>query len=122
MFGGIVVDGSSACVPGENIGVNDEEGFVGGNDEDETADAYESPAASSYGTKRSLPLNRAATSSTATSPMKKTKNQMVKVMRNIHTTLETNCKLANKVMSGEHLEEKIKEVQSMAVRCGAKEG
>jgi hypothetical protein len=33
-----------------------------------------------------------------------------------------NCKIANKVMLGEHLDEVIKEVQSMVVRCGSKEG
>jgi hypothetical protein len=47
---------------------------------------------------------------------------MVKVMQNIHATLKENCKIANKAMLCEHLDEVIKEVQSMAVRCGAKEG
>jgi hypothetical protein len=43
---------------------------------------------------------------------------MVKVMQNIHATLKENCKIANKAMLCEHLDEVIKEVQSMAVRCG----
>jgi hypothetical protein len=110
MFGGIVVDGSSACTPGEVLGGNDEE--------DVAVDG--SPATSSYAPKGSFPRNR-ATARTATSPLKP-KNQMVKVMQNIHATLKENCKIANKVMLGEHLDEVIREVQSMAVRCGAKEG
>jgi hypothetical protein len=62
------------------------------------------------------------TASSSTSPLKKSKNQMVKVIQKIHATLENNCNIANKVMLGEHLEEQIKEVQSMAVRCGSREG
>jgi hypothetical protein len=121
MFGGIVVDGSSACTPGEVLGGNDEEdvvvdGCYGGDDRN----TFASPATSSYAPKGSFPRNR-ATASTATSPLKP-KNQTVKVMQNIHATLKEKCKIANKVMLGEHLDEVIREVQSMAVRCGAKEG
>jgi hypothetical protein len=103
--------------------------MFGGNDEEEVAvggcyggddcDTFASPATSSYAPKGSFPRNQ-ATASTAC-PLKP-KNQMVKVMQNIHATLKENCKIANKVMICEHLDEVIKEVQSMAVRCGAKEG
>jgi hypothetical protein len=121
MFGGIVVDGSSACAPGEMFGGTEEEEFTAGGFYDgDDSDTYASPGTSSYVPNKSLPRNR-ATASTATSPVKP-KNQMVKVMQNIHATLKENCKIANKVMLGEHLDEVIKEVQSMAVRFGAKEG
>ena len=102
LFGGIVVDGSSACVPGEVVGGgadggdgNGGEGANGGDFDGGDSDAYVSPATSSYAPKRSL--NR-ATASTATSHVKQSKNQMVKVMDKIHATLEKNCNLANKVM------------------------
>jgi hypothetical protein len=119
MFGGIVVDGSSACAPREAFERTEEEGLAVEQHGDDS-ETYASPHTSAYVSKRSL-LNR-GTASSSTSPLKKSKNQMVKVMQKIHATLENNCNIANKVMLGEHLEEQIKEVQSMASRCGAREG
>ena len=113
------MDGSSACAPGEAVERDEEEGLPVADQQGDDIDAFTTPPTSAYH-KRSQ-LNR-ATASTATSPLKQPKNQMVKVMQKIHATLENNCKIANNAMLGEHLEEKIKEVQSMAVRCGAREG
>ncbi|XP_025800210.1 uncharacterized protein LOC112879986 [Panicum hallii] len=121
MFGGIVVDGSSACAPGEAVERNEDEGLAAGDQQGDDSDMYSTPPSTAHVPNRRSSLNRASGSS-ATSPLKQPKNQMVKVMQKIHATLENNCKIANKVMLGEHLEEKIKEVQSMAVRCGAREG
>jgi hypothetical protein len=121
MFGGIVVDGSSACAPGEAVERNEDEGLPAGDQQGDDTDMYSTPPSTAHVPNRRSSLNRASGSS-ATSPLKQPKNQMVKVMQKIHATLENNCKIANKVMLGEHLEEKIKEVQSMAVRCGAREG
>jgi hypothetical protein len=121
MFGGIVVDGSSACAPGEAVERNEDEGLSAGDQQGDDTDMYSTPPSTAHVPNRTSSLNRAS-GSTATCPLKQPKNQMVKVMQKIHATLENNCKIANKVMLGEHLEEKIKEVQSMAVRCGAREG
>jgi hypothetical protein len=120
MFGVIVVDGSSACALGEPFERTEEDWFAAEDQQGHGSDTYATPPTSAYGSKTSL-LNR-ATTSTATSPLKQSKNQMVKVMQKIHATLENNYNIANKVMLGDHLEEKIKEVQSMAVWCGAREG
>jgi hypothetical protein len=119
MFRGIVVDGSSACAPGEAFERTEEEGLAAEEQQGDDSETYASPHTSAYVSKRSL-LNHGTGSST--SPLKKSKNQMVKVMQKIYATLENNCNIANKVTLGEHLEEQIKEVQSMAVWCGAREG
>ena len=110
LFGGIIVDGSGACAPGEELGVDE---FAA--DDNET---YTSTPSSSV-SKR--PSHRAS-DSTATSPKKRTKNPMVKVMQGIHETLKNNCRISERIMLGEHLDEQIKEVLQIAVRCGAREG
>jgi hypothetical protein len=43
-------------------------------------------------------------------------------MRNIQTTMDTNCDIANKVMQGEFRFNSIKEVMDLVVDCGAAEG
>lgn len=55
-----------------------------------------------------------------TIPLKNTKSPMVRVMKNIHATLETNCSISNKVKLGQHLDELIKELLDMAVACAEK--
>ena len=100
MFGGIVVDGSYACAPGEEFGGNDEEGFVAGASYDgDDCDTYASTATSSYVSKKTFQLNR-ATASTPTIVLKHSKNPMVKVMHAIHATLKNNCKISENVMLG----------------------
>jgi hypothetical protein len=120
MFGGIVVDGSSECAPGEAFERTEEEGLAAEEQQGDDSETYTSPHRSAYVSKWSL-LNH-GTASSSTSPLKKSKNLMVKVMQKIHATLENNCNIANNVMLGEHLDEQIKEVQSMAVQCGVREG
>lgn len=111
MFAGVVVDGSTACAPGEVLGEGgDDEGFVCA---DENIEAEPSHAVSGR-----LPLKRGASPSVVTSPMKRTKNAMARVMKNIHTTLETNCTIANKVMLGDHLDEVMEQLLEMTIDCG----
>ncbi|GJN23215.1 hypothetical protein PR202_gb10844 [Eleusine coracana subsp. coracana] len=127
MFRGFVVDGSTALAPRQGLG-NDEdivgagvnEVFVSGGADGAKQNAP--PTVSGSFSQRSLPNNRGGSSSAVTSPMKQTKNPMVRVMKSIHATLEANCAIANRVMLGEHLDEKIAEVLDMAMACGASEG
>jgi hypothetical protein len=76
MFGGIVVDGSSACAPGEAFERTEEEGLAAEEQQGDDSETYASPHTSAYVSKRSL-LNHGNGSST--SPLKKSKNQMVKL-------------------------------------------
>ncbi|GJN35084.1 hypothetical protein PR202_gb23817 [Eleusine coracana subsp. coracana] len=123
----ICVDGSTALAPGQGlendediIGAGVNEVFVSGGAD--RAEQNAPPNMSGSFSQRSLPNNRGGSSSAITSPMKQTKNPMVRVMKSIHATLEANCAIANRVMLGEHLDEKIVEVLDMAVACGASEG
>jgi hypothetical protein len=86
MFGGIPVDGSSKCVPVEAFERTEEEGLAAEEQQGDDTDTYVSPHTSASVSKRSL-LNHGTASST-TSPLKKSKSQMVKVMQKIHATLE----------------------------------
>ncbi|GJN04334.1 hypothetical protein PR202_ga21877 [Eleusine coracana subsp. coracana] len=130
MFQGFVVDGSTALAPGQGIG--DDDGILGGRANDdfvsvgddgtEQMSPYASPAVSGSFTQRSLSHNHGGKSPSAvTSPMKTTKNPMVRVMKSIHATLEANCAIANRVMLGDHPDEKIAEVLYLIVECGASE-
>jgi hypothetical protein len=86
MFGGIAVDGSSKCAPVETYERTEEEGLAAEEQQGHDTDTYVTPHTSASVSKRSL-LNRGTASST-TSPLKKSKSQMVKVMQKIHATLE----------------------------------
>ncbi|GJM97090.1 hypothetical protein PR202_ga13991 [Eleusine coracana subsp. coracana] len=118
MFGGVIVDGSGACVPGQvlghedndrNVGGGVEEGFLGAGGEEGNVeggassgagvddDVGLSPAASSSLLQRNRVGGRGGSQVAVTSPLKGTKNPMMRVMKNIHATLETNCAIANKV-------------------------
>lgn len=83
LFGGIVVDGSGACAPGEELGVHE----VPTNYIPEDTVTYVSPP-SSYVSKRPSQRSNASTATSPTSPQKRTKNPMVKVMQGIHETLK----------------------------------
>jgi hypothetical protein len=85
---------------GEAFERTEEEGLAAEEQQEDVSEIYASLHTSAYVSKRSL-LNR-GTASSSTSPLKKSKNQMVKVMQKIHATLENNCNIANKVMLGEH--------------------
>ncbi|XP_062213776.1 uncharacterized protein LOC133914769 [Phragmites australis] len=110
MFDLTAVDGSSSCVPGEGIG---EEIGEGGGEENGREESN---------SKGSNPLKRCSSSNHGTSPKKKVKNPMVKIMKGIWETMQANSAVVNKVMQGEKRFESIKEVMSLAVECGATEG
>nr|XP_034570765.1 uncharacterized protein LOC117835523 [Setaria viridis] len=90
MFQNIAVDGSSSCIPGEQV-IESDEGDVGDR----------SP-------KRTLPRKRCrSTSTTATSPRKRTKSPMVKVMKGIWETMQENCAVAQKALQGDYIFESV---------------
>lgn len=137
MFEHIAVDGSTSCAPGELYDVDNHETEVDGIDGvdfgtfeadcDAQYDEFASPFASgskSTQSKRgvSTQSKKRASPTVVNSPLKRSKNPMVKVMNKIHNTLEINCNISNKVMLGEYRYESIKQCMEWAVECGATEG
>ncbi|KAG8096211.1 hypothetical protein GUJ93_ZPchr0013g37450 [Zizania palustris] len=57
----------------------------------------------------------------ATSPLKKGKNPMVKIMKEIRDTMQSNSVVAKKVMEGEYRSESIKKAMRLVVKSGAVE-
>src|SRR6266498_2004333 len=93
MFAHTTVDGSTSCIAGENNGDEGDEEFER-EDFDREAferDAFDSSPMSS-GTKRS-----ASTGTCATSPMKKSKSHMVKIMKGFVQNIQLNNVIAQKV-------------------------
>ncbi|KAL6596285.1 hypothetical protein ACP70R_047649 [Stipagrostis hirtigluma subsp. patula] len=112
MFQNTAVDGSSSCIPG---------GGVGGDREGDEADGdYESPMSISS-------LKRGAGTS-ATSPKKRTKSPMVKVMKGIWNTMQETSAAAQKALQvqvdvkADAKAEAITKVMRLAVDSGAVEG
>lgn len=108
MFQNIAVDGSSSCIPGEQMteGYNGDQGDVGNG----------SP-------ERTLPAKRSnSTITTASSPKKRTKSPMVKVMKGIWETMQANCVVAQKAMQGDYTFGSVQECMRLAVESGAVEG
>ncbi|KAF8719365.1 hypothetical protein HU200_024073 [Digitaria exilis] len=113
MFEGVTVDGSSSCIPGENA----YDGAFGDRGVD-----YEEYAEKDYGSPMTTgSLKRTSSSNTTvTSPRKKVKSPLVKIMKGMWGTMQTTATVAQKAMSGEFETEGIKEAMRLAVECGAK--
>jgi len=107
MFENVVVDGSSARAPGEHIAEEENGGDDGCN---------RSPM-------NTTTLKRGGTTaSTASSPKKRIKSPMVKIMKGIMETMQANSVVAQKVMQGELRAESIQKAMQLAVDSGAVEG
>jgi len=104
IFEQVAVDESSACIPGEIIGDGIDEV------EDQEEDGMEYSPMSVSARKRA-----SSTTTTATSPTKKTKSPMVKVLKG---TLDENFKEES---SGDKLAKSMKKALQLAVESGAAE-
>ncbi|WVZ67800.1 hypothetical protein U9M48_016830 [Paspalum notatum var. saurae] len=106
MFQHIVVDGSASCVPGEYIGDDN-------NRDDDSGDELVGDGSPVGNTA----VKRGA-SSTATSPKKRIRSPMVKIMKGMLDTMQANSVATqNKERS-----QSIKDCMQLVVECGAKEG
>ena len=85
LWRGYTVDGSTAFAPGDDYGEN--EGQDAWAEEEEEFQATPSPARRSSSTQRSK-RSFANTSSTLTSPVKKSKSPMVKIVKDIANTFK----------------------------------
>jgi hypothetical protein len=115
MFEQLVVDGTTSCIPGEQMGDENEEG--GEHDQNEGHSSDNGTPRTNYQSKRGN-----STCTTATSPQKKSKSPMVRIMKGMLETMQTNYAIAQKVMQGELRTESIKKAMRLAVECGAEEG
>lgn len=118
MFEQVAVDGSTSCIPGEQMCDGNDEGGEGderGQNEGDGSD--DGPPRSNFPLKRSN-----STSTTATSPIKKSKSPIVRIMKGMWETMQTHYGIAQKVMQGELRTESIKKAMRLAVECGAVEG
>lgn len=112
MFQHIAVDGSTSCILGERSDENDGGGDGDALDQNEGDECHDG-----------TPLKRGITTcNTATSPRKKSKSPMVRIMKGMLETMQTNYAIAQKVMQGELRSESIKKAMRLAVDCGAVEG
>jgi hypothetical protein len=107
MYEHSAVDGSSSCIPGEHMNEGD-----GGDDLDED---IASPASGAR-------KKRACNTSTATSPLKRGQSPMLKIMRGMWGTLQSNSVAAKRVLEGELRTESIKKAMNLVKECGAPEG
>jgi hypothetical protein len=108
MFEHTTVDGSSSCIPGENMDAAGEGDDVDGNDATPNSTSNKKRPSSS--------------STCVTSPLKKGKSPMVKIMREIRNTMQSNSDVAKKVMEREYRSESIKKAMRLVVESGAAEG
>ncbi|KAL6853637.1 hypothetical protein ACP4OV_019666 [Aristida adscensionis] len=108
MFDNIAVDGSTSCIPGE---------IMRDGNEGEVDDG--SPMSVKSGKRTMCEPTK---SQTATSPKKRTRSPMVKVMKGIWETMQATSSTAQKALQGDFTTEAIKEVMRLVVECGATEG
>ena len=94
MFQNIVVDGSASCVPGEIIGDENTRADLGGDGGD--------------GSRMSITNLKRGASSSATSPRKRVRSPMVKIMKTISEIMQENSDVAQRVISGENRSQSIK--------------
>jgi hypothetical protein len=93
MFDQVVVDGSTSCIPGEQMG---DEYESGEHDHNEGHSSEDGTPKNNYQLRRG---NNTCT--TATGPKKKSKSPMVRIMKGMLETKQTNYAIAQKVMQGE---------------------
>jgi hypothetical protein len=107
MYEHSVVDGSSSCIPREHINEGDE-----GDDLDED---IANPASGAS-------KKQACNTSTATSQLKRGQSPMLKIMRGMWGTWQSNSATAKRVLKGELRIESIKKAMNLVKECGAPEG
>lgn len=110
MFEHTAVDGSTSCTPGQDM--DQEEDVI----EEVERDADDSPMSTSN-------MKRGTTSTTSvTSPRKRIKSPMVRMMKGIWDEMKETNVVAQKAMKGEYVEEQVKEYMRLVVASGSPPG
>jgi hypothetical protein len=116
LWRGYTVDGSTAFVPGDDYGDNDGQD-AGTEDEEEGFQA--TPTSTQRSLKGKRPLS--STTSTLTSPVKKSKSPMVKIVKDIASTFKESVVANTKQMekrANQKAEFSVKRCQELAFECG----
>lgn len=112
MYENVAVDGSTSCIPGEQIEEDDEEG---GNDDADVRYQFNPPS-------NTRTKGQNSTSTCATSPRKKSNIPMPKIMKGIWGTMEDHSNIVRNATHGKVLSETIKKAMRLVVECGAPVG
>ncbi|CAL4982238.1 unnamed protein product [Urochloa decumbens] len=119
LFRGLPVDGTTAFVPGDDYG--DEEEAARSEEEEEF---QPTPTSNSSHRKQKGKRPVSSTRSTLTSPVKKTKSPMVKIVRDIASTFKESVATNNKHIQ-KRVDEKaafsVKRCQELAFECGVEQ-
>jgi hypothetical protein len=103
LWRGYTVDGSTAYVPGDDYGDAEQE-------EEEEEEATPVSANTKWNKRnKKNKISSSATTSTCTSPLKKSKSPMVKIVKDIATTYKASVEINTK-----HMESRAKEKESRA--------
>ena len=116
LFRGYTVDGSTAFVPGDDYGQNQGQDLGAGEEEEFQGTPTSSSNQRSQRCKRS-----SSTSSTLTSPVKKSKSPMVKIVKDIASTFKESVAANTKQMqksANDKAAFSVKRCQELAFECG----
>jgi len=119
LWRGYTVDGSTAFAPGDDYG-EDEGQDAWPQEEEEEFQATPSPMGRSSSTQRSK-RSFVSTSSTLTSPVKKSKSPMVKIVKDIANTFKESVTVNTKQIQKRASEKdafSVKRCQELAFECG----
>ncbi|XP_066396238.1 uncharacterized protein [Miscanthus floridulus] len=120
LFRGFTVDGNTAFVPGDDYGQNQEQD-VGAKEEEEF---QTTPISRSSQRRQRRKRSLSSNSSTLTSPVKKSKSPIVKIVKDIASTFKDSVKV-NTIQIQKRASDKaacsIERCQELAFECGVEE-
>ena len=117
LFRGYTVDGSTAFVPGDDYGENQGQDLGAGEEEEE----FQGTPTSASNQRSQRCRRSSSTSSTMTSPLKKSKSPMVKIVKDIASTFKESVAANTKQMqkrANEKAAFSVKRCQELAFECG----
>uniref|UniRef100_A0A8R7UPM7 Myb/SANT-like domain-containing protein n=1 Tax=Triticum urartu TaxID=4572 RepID=A0A8R7UPM7_TRIUA len=118
LFRGYTVDGSTTFVPGDDYGQNQGQDDPGAEEEEE---GFQGTPTSTSNQRSQRGKRSLSTSSTLTSPLKKSKSPMVKIVKDIANTYKESVAANTKQMqkrANEKAAFSVKRCQELAFECG----
>lgn len=109
MFQNVAVDGTSSCIPGEEIGEEDEERY----------DDYEGYNIDNSPMSTSTRKRGCSASVTVTSPTKKSKSPIVKIMKGMLDNFKKDTAATQQAIQGDNMPQSMKKALQLAAESGA---